>query len=117
MNSPGVTTIPVGETNPLAPFIQAVQAHNPFLDNRVNAPSASEPDVASIHRAAFNHLTTLAGEALQAHRGLGAVLWGEAGIGKSHLLSRLGRWADGKACFVYLHNLQADPHSLPRSLL
>src|SRR5439155_26935626 len=52
-------------------------------------------------------------------RGLGAMLWGEAGIGKSHLLARLARWAeqDKRACFVYLHNLQARPDQLPRSLL
>ena len=47
------------------------------------------------------------------------VLWGEAGVGKSHLLSRLGRWAgtDDQAVFVYLHNLQAAPERLPRALL
>jgi hypothetical protein len=47
------------------------------------------------------------------------VLWGEAGVGKSHVLSRLGRWAagDGYAAFVYLHNLQAAPDRLPRALL
>ena len=46
------------------------------------------------------------------------MLWGEAGIGKSHLLSRLARWSDeGHATFVYLHNLQAAPDLLPRSLL
>ena len=46
-------------------------------------------------------------------------MWGDAGVGKSHLLSRLARWAhrDGKACFVYLQNLQPDPENLPRSLL
>ena len=58
-------------------------------------------------------------EACDTARGVGAVLWGEAGIGKSHLLSRLGRWAnrENQACFVYLHNLQAAPEHLPRSLL
>ncbi len=40
-------------------------------------------------------------------------------MGKSHLLSRLGRWADQdeRAYFVYLHNLQAAPERLPRTLL
>src|SRR5262249_12109771 len=71
------------------------------------------------HHDAFAGLTELADDALAARRGLGVVLWGQAGIGKSHLLSRLGRWAarDNRACFVYLHNLQAAPESLPRSVL
>ncbi len=48
------------------------------------------------------------------------MLWGEAGIGKSHLLARLGAWAGSnhkQAIFVYLANLQAEPEQLPRSLL
>jgi hypothetical protein len=100
-------------------FFRHVRAVNPFLDNRVNAPSPDDVDVGTIHHAAFVRLTQLAAEALAAQRGIGVVLWGQAGIGKSHLLSRLGRWAarDGRACFVYLHNLQAAPDFLPRSLL
>src|SRR5690349_18700174 len=77
----------------LATFFRRVQAVNPFLDNRVNGPSARDVDVPGIHQAAFGRLTELAGEALEARRGIGAVLWGEAGAGKSHLLSRLARWA------------------------
>jgi hypothetical protein len=100
-------------------FFEQIQALNPFLDNRVNGPSADNSDVEDIHRAEFERLTALAREMLTAGRGVGAVLWGEAGVGKSHLLSRLGRWAaqDRRACFVYLHNLQAAPEQLPRSLL
>jgi hypothetical protein len=100
-------------------FFRHVRSVNPYLDNRVNAPSANDVDVIAIHHAAFMRLTELADEALNARRGIGALLWGQAGIGKSHVLSRLGRWAarDGRACFVYLHNLQAAPETLPRSLL
>ncbi len=91
---------------------------NPFLDNRINHPSTTDVDVADIHQAAFTRLTSLAREALAARRGLGMVLWGEAGVGKSHLLSRLARWAaDEQAYFIYLHNLQAAPERLPRALL
>jgi hypothetical protein len=75
--------------------------------------------VADVHRPAFERLTALAGEVCASRRGLGAVLWGEAGVGKSHLLARLARWAgaEGHATFVGLHNLQASPDGLPRSLL
>ena len=56
--------------------------------------------------------------------GVGAALLGGAGVGKSHLLSRLYRWANEpakgggpRACYVYLHNILADPERLPRYLL
>lgn len=105
--------------DPLSEFFRRVESHNPFLDNRINGPSADDVDVDAIHQAAFERLTRLACEARDERRGVGVVLWGEAGIGKSHLLSRLGRWAnrDKQGCFVYLHNLQAAPENLPRSLL
>ncbi len=94
-------------------------AHNPFTDNRVNAPSDDDVDLAELNRVAFERLTGLAREALEQRRGIGAMLWGEAGVGKSHLLSRLDRWArtDGRACSIYLHNLLASPANLPRVLL
>jgi hypothetical protein len=103
----------------LEDFYRRVSSVNPFLDNRVSGPAPAEADVEGIHQAAFARLTGLAREALAARRAVGAVLWGEAGVGKSHLLARLGRRAeaDGRACFVYLHNLQAAPEHLPRSLL
>lgn len=106
-------------TTSLDEFFNRVLAVNPFTDNRVNAPSVEDVDVATIHRSAFDRLTALALEARDQRRGIGAVLWGDAGIGKSHLLSRLARWADAdkRACRVYIHNLQAGPERMPRSLL
>jgi hypothetical protein len=101
-------------------FFARVCDTNPFTDNRVNGPSEDDIDVDAIHQAAFERLVALAQEAQHERRGLGAVLWGEPGIGKSHVLSRLSRWAERARkypCFVYLHNLQAAPDHLPRSLL
>jgi type II secretory pathway predicted ATPase ExeA len=94
-------------------------AVNPFFANRSNGPSRSDVDVAAIHQQAFEQLTTLARQACEDRRGTGAVLWGQAGTGKSHLLSRLARWSaeESGACFVYLHNLQASPEQMPRSVL
>ncbi len=102
-----------------AELFDRLLTHNPFTDNRVNAPSDDDVDLAELNRVAFERLTGLAREALAERRGIGAMLWGEAGVGKSHLLSRLDRWArsDGQACSIYLHNLLASPANLPRVLL
>jgi hypothetical protein len=95
-----------------------VLSANPFMDDRVSGPAAGAVDVDDVHRTAFEQLAFLAGEACAGRRGLGVVLWGEAGVGKSHLLARLARWAaGGNATFVYLNNLRAGPDGLPRSLL
>jgi hypothetical protein len=108
-------TLATGTTDDL--FAHVLSA-NPFTDNRVNGPAPAGADAADVHRTAFERLTALAAEACASRRGLGVVLWGEAGVGKSHLLARLARWAaDGRATFVSLHNLQASPDGLPRSLL
>jgi hypothetical protein len=103
----------------LEPFFTSVRATNPFIDNRVTGFADASVDVDDIHRAGFQRLIDLAQQAVLLRRGIGAVLWGEAGIGKSHLLSRLARWAekDDQATLVYLHNLQASPETLPRSVL
>ncbi len=101
-------------------FFARVRDDNPFLVNRVDRPLAGGPfDVPAIHAAAFNRLVALGRQARTANRGIGVVVWGEAGVGKSHLLGRLGRWAgqDRHACHVYLHNLQASPERLPRYVL
>ncbi len=101
-----------------AELFDRLLSENPFTDNRVNAPSDEGVDVADLNRTAFERLTGLAREALVEHRGIGAMLWGEAGVGKSHLLSRLDRWArSAGACSVYLHNLLAAPVNVPRVLL
>jgi hypothetical protein len=103
----------------LEPFFARVAASNPFTDNRSSGPTAGDIDVPDIHAKQFERLVALAREGHEERRGLGAVLWGEAGIGKSHLLARFARWADQEkhGCLVYLHNLQARPDHLPRSLL
>ena len=105
-------------------FFSAVRDTNPFTANRITEPSSYDVDVPAIHAASFDRLVGLAGEARKARSGIGAALLGGAGVGKSHLLSRLYRWAgepakDGgpTACYVYLHNILADPDRLPRYLL
>jgi hypothetical protein len=105
-------------------FFDAVRDENPFRANRVTEPSSYDIDVPAIHGVSFDQLTKLAGVALRARQGIGAILLGGSGIGKSHLLSRLYRWAaqqdqngGPRACYVYLHNILADPDRLPRYLL
>ncbi len=116
----GVRRITPGLDN----FLAAVRDTNPFAANRVTEPSAYDVDVPAIHGAAFDRLVDLAGKAMTSSAGIGVALLGGAGVGKSHLLSRLYRWANEptpnggpRACYVYLHNILADPDRLPRYLL
>ena len=108
----------------LEDFFAAVRETNPFAANRITEPSLYDVDVPEIHAAAFDRLTGLARQALDTRTGIGVSLLGGAGVGKSHLLSRLYRWANEptesggpRACYVYLHNILADPDRLPRYLL
>jgi hypothetical protein len=112
-----MTTAPADGS--LDAFFERLHSVNPFLENRVNGYATTNCDADAVHLHGLTRLTDLAAQALAARRGLGVVVWGEAGIGKSHLLARLGRWAatDHHAAFVYLHNLQATPEHLPRALL
>ncbi len=105
-------------------FFQYLAGSNPFLSGQVSEAPADLDDVAAIHDRPSRDLIRLAQTALHERKGVGAVLWGEAGIGKSHLLARLSRWAgqcDAKgrenAVFVLLHNVQASPDRLPRYVL
>ncbi len=102
----------------------AIRDSNPFTANRITEPSSYDVDVPAIHAASFDRLVDLAGKAMMSKTGIGAALLGGAGVGKSHLLSRLYRWAGEtsetggpRACYVYLHNILADPERLPRYLL
>jgi hypothetical protein len=101
-------------------FFEHVQYSNPFSVNRVVPSTAVTEDATEIHRAPYTRLTELASQALQRQTAIGALVWGEAGVGKSHLLSRIANWADSndkQAIFIYLANMQARPEQMPRSLL
>ncbi len=111
-------------TDHLDNFFDAVRDSNPFAANIVKEPSPYDVDVSAIHADSFDRLVTLADRAMREKSGIGAMLLGGAGVGKSHLLSRLYRWAGEtnkvggpRACYVYLHNILADPERLPRYLL
>jgi hypothetical protein len=106
-------------TDRLDGFCDLVRTTNPFVHNRVSRPSPTEIDVAGIHDAEFRKLVDLARQAHVLDRGTGAVLWGDAGAGKSHLLGRLWRWAEeqDQGYFLYLYNLQARADRLPRYVL
>jgi hypothetical protein len=116
----GARRVPLG----LDDYLTAVRDTNPFAANRITEPSAYDVDVPAIHGAEFDRLVALAGQAMPQRTGVGVALLGGAGVGKSHMLSRLYRWANEpttgggpRACFVYLHNILADPERLPRYLL
>lgn len=122
------TTTPIARPSSgatLADFFHHIRYSNPFAIDRVTEPYGSEVDVETIHAKQSDRLTSLALEACRDGRGIGAVLWGEPGVGKSHLLARFRRWADqeredqkgSRAYYIFLHNIQASPERLPRYIL
>jgi hypothetical protein len=121
MNNPTRTRPPAASpvTSPLPTFFERMLQRNPFLANRVLQPATLEADAPAVHHGQFLGLVELAETAQTQQLGVGAVLWGEAGVGKSHLLGRLARWAatNRRAHFTYLHNLQARAAGLPRYVL
>jgi type II secretory pathway predicted ATPase ExeA len=100
-------------------FFDRVAAVNPFTENRVSGLSPRECDVEQVHARQFDELIALARVTRDQQCALGALLWGEAGVGKSHVLSRLARWAaeEKHAIFIYVQNPSASAENLPRSLL
>ncbi len=100
-------------------FFRQVLQVNPFLFNAVTDPSSDAIDVETIHRREFDELAGYADETHRERGHIGQVVWGEPGIGKSHLLARLHRWAahGDRALCVVLHNLQPSPEHLPRYVL
>jgi hypothetical protein len=109
------TTDPAGA----AEFIDRFRYARPFSTNRVTDPTGGQLDVPSIHDRQFHSLVEHAEHVRREPCGMGVVVWGEPGIGKSHLLARLCRWADEQqlACYIFLHNVQASPERLPRYVL
>ena len=89
-------------------FFRYMLTTNPFVLNRATADGAERPDAGQIHSPIFGRLIELACESVRLQRGLGVLLSGEAGSGKTHILGRLARWSavGSRACFVVVRGLQ-----------
>jgi len=103
-------------------FFRALRGTNPFAKNRVSDGAEGEVDVAAIHQAEFGQLIRRVEDVRRGMGGAGSIgvmVLGAAGIGKSHVLARLARWArrDGQATLVLLHNVVASPQRMARYLL
>ncbi len=97
--------------------IRAIFLTCPFSLDRVTEPGVAGVDVAEIHAKAFDTLRNEANEALRQGCGVSAVVWGEAGVGKSHVLARLADWANKKGCAcLLLQNINAAAPQLIDSI-
>jgi hypothetical protein len=100
-------------------FLHALRCTNPFSKNRVSGAADFEADVPTIHGKEFDKLVKRVHRVAAGGASSGLLIVGSAGVGKSHLLGRLARWAqdDGAATVLFLHNIVASPERLPRYLL
>lgn len=114
------------------PFVDRILASSPFQRVRITDPTHVEFDVSSIHAEAYQRIMQAADDSLAATQQFlkdpdrvpelvpesGLLLLGDAGVGKSHLLARVGKQcAKSGDGFVYLHNMQVRPCDLPRYVL
>lgn len=101
-------------------LLLAITTRNPFQGNRVNHYEEvdAQVDADVIHHAEFLRLTQAGETVFTEQRSIGVTILGAPGVGKSHLLARLSRWANERqACFVWLHNIQASAERQARYLL
>lgn len=114
------------------PFVDRILASSPFQRVRITDPTHVEFDVSSIHAEAYQRIMQAADDSLTVTQQFlkdpervpelvpesGLLLLGDAGVGKSHLLARVGKQcAKAGDGFVYLHNMQVRPCDLPRYVL
>lgn len=89
----------------------------PFSIDRITEPGVGDVDVSEIHSKPFDTLKSNAYESLHANCGIGIVLWGDAGVGKSHVLARLADWAKKEGpCCMMLQNINACASQLVESI-
>ncbi|HEX2732054.1 MAG TPA: AAA family ATPase [Polyangiaceae bacterium] len=101
-------------------FARHVANTNPFTQDRVTqATQRALADVGAIHDDQFKKLIRRINEVRRSGQTHGILLTGQAGVGKSHVLARLFRWAneEGNATAVYLHNILSSPERTARYLL
>ena len=101
-------------------WLRRLREQLPFASNRVSSPVDAEVNVASIQRVAYEQLMAAADEArLKPRGGLGVLLWGDPGVGKSHLLTRFAAEIerDERGLFLLNHNLLASPRLLPSTVV
>jgi type II secretory pathway predicted ATPase ExeA len=94
-------------------------AGNPFSAERVTRAGNLAVDVEEIHKEPFECLWRLIGQVHRDNSALGVVVWGEAGAGKSHLLSRLERLAPERKVAVVIQPaaLQVAPDRMAHTIM
>ncbi|QDV23359.1 PD-(D/E)XK nuclease family protein [Aureliella helgolandensis] len=99
-------------------FVRHLQFSSPFAVNRVSEAGSQLPShhVEAIHADEYEEILHLVKRAKRAD-GIGAILWGEPGVGKSHLIARLASQLQKDACVTFLHNVQVRAERLPRYVL
>jgi hypothetical protein len=103
-----------------ADWLKRLRETFPFASNRVSSLADAQVDVPAIHRTAYDRLLAAAAEARSRPRGgLGVLLWGDPGVGKSHLLARFASEiaTDDRGLFLLVHNLLAAPRLVPGTVV
>ncbi len=104
-------------------FLRCVLESNPFAQSAVGETADAAVHVEAVHQGQFQELVACAEDVRRTRGHLGRVVWGEAGVGKSHLLVQLDRWARRERrayCPIVRHldaNAGAQPWHIVKSVL
>ncbi|KOR31539.1 hypothetical protein TI04_00310 [Achromatium sp. WMS2] len=101
--------------NVLEPIESVLRAKNPFANDSVSDPFADScPSVDAIHYSKFQQIRNLvAQKAANPSAGLGVLILGEPGTGKTHLIKRIAESADSKDKFLVSYIQPIEKTGLP----
>jgi hypothetical protein len=96
-------------------FFRCLLESNPFAVSAVSRAADAAVHVEAVHQEQFREVVTCVQQVQRTGGHPGLVVWGEAGIGKSHLLTHVCRWAerDGCAYCFFFRAVPANPAAVP----
>jgi hypothetical protein len=104
-------------------FFRCVLESNPFAPSVASEAADAAVHVEAIHHGQFQELVACVEDVRRTGIRQGRVIWGEAGVGKSHLLVQLDRWArrEGRAFCPIVRHLDSsagkEPWNIVKSVL
>ena len=89
-------------------FFRCLLESNPFESSAVRGPADAAVHVPAVHQRQLEEVVACAEQVRKNSGYQGLAIWGEAGVGKTHLLTQFCRWA-GQESRVYCRVFRSLP--------